>query len=349
MEAFGVHRYMHQVNIVGREGAEEVVGHRVSANLFELLGVRPALGAPIQAGADRETGPREALIGHTWWKRRFGGDPGVVGRQIQVGDESFTIAGVMPPGFEFPPMGSATYRPVIWMSLNQPAEQERARELHALAVIARLRAGVTMQRAQTEMATIGARLAKAYPKENGGWGVEVTSLTDVRQLEDVRPALFLLMAAASLVLLIACANIANLLVARAAGREREMAVRRALGVTWPRLVRQLLTESGLLALFGGLAGVLLAYGAADSEVRPAGQYAAGRVDRAQRRRIGFRGGYIDADRTAVRAGSGCAAWRRRWFGFRGNRDFCPQPDWPAPGNGRGGAGAGGDGWRRTSD
>ena len=259
VEAFGVHRYTHQVNVSGTEGAEEVVGHRVSANLFDLLGAHPSVGYSIQADADRGTGPREALISYTWWKQRFGGETGVVGRRIQVDDETFTIAGVMPSGFEFPPMGSATYRPVIWLSLNLPAEQQRARELHSLSVIARLKIGASIQRAQAEMEAIAARLAKQYPQEDGGWGVRVTSLTDVRQLEDVRPALLLLMAAASLVLVIACANIANLLLARAAGREREMAVRRALGVTWHRLARQLLTESGVLALVGGAAGVLLAY------------------------------------------------------------------------------------------
>ena len=110
------------------------------------------------------------------------------------------------------------------------------------------------------MDTIAVRLAREYPKEDGGWGIKVTRLNDVRQLKEVRPALVLVMAAASLVLLIACANMANLLVARAAGRQREMAVRRALGVTWHRLARQLLTESGMLAVGGGAAGVLLAYG-----------------------------------------------------------------------------------------
>jgi putative ABC transport system permease protein len=259
VESFGVHRYAHQVNVAGSEGAEEVIGHRVSANLFGLLGARPALGHPMEGGADRSAGPREALIGYTWWKRRFGGDAGVVGRQIQVDDETFTIAGVMPQGFEFPPMGSAAYRPVIWMSLNLPVEQERARDRHSLSVVARLKPGASIQQAQAEMDTIAARLASAYPKEDGGWGVKVARLTAGRQLEEVRPELLLVMAAASLVLLIACANIANLLVARAAGREREMAIRRALGVTWPRLARQLLTESGMLALGGGAAGVLLAY------------------------------------------------------------------------------------------
>lgn len=258
VEAFGAHRYRHWVNVTGGEGAEEVIGHRVSANLFGLLGASPAVGHRMEAGADRSTGPRQALIGYTWWKQRFGGDTGVVGRQIQVDDEAFTIAGVMPQGFEFPPMGSAAFRPVMWMSLNLPVEQERARDLHSLAVVARLKTGISIQQAQAEMDTIVAGLARAYPKEDGGWGVKVTRLTDVRQLEDVRPALLLVMAAASLVLLIACANIANLLVARAAGRE--MAIRRALGVTWHRLARQLLTESGMLALSGGAAGVLLAYG-----------------------------------------------------------------------------------------
>jgi putative ABC transport system permease protein len=260
VEAFGVHQFAHQVNVTGNEGAEEVIGHRVSAKLFALLGAYPAVGRPMEAVADRSTGPRQALIGYTWWKRRFGGDAGVVGRQVQVDDEAFTITGVMPRGFEFPPMGSAAFRPAIWMSLNLPAEQERARDGHSLNVVGRLKAGATIRQAQAQMDTIAARLASAYPKEDGGWGVKVTGLADVRWLEDVRPALLLIMAAASLVLLIACANIANLLVARAAGREREMAIRRALGVTWRRLARQLLTESGLLALGGGAAGVLLAYG-----------------------------------------------------------------------------------------
>ena len=156
-------------------------------------------------------------------------------------------------------MGSATYQPRMWLSLNLPVEQERARDAHALDVVAQLKTGVSIPRAQAEMNTIAARLAKAYPEEDGGWGVKVARLTDVRQLEEVRPALVLLMAAASLVLLIACGNIANLLVARAAGREREMAVRWALGVTWRRLARQLLTESAMLALAGGAAGILLQY------------------------------------------------------------------------------------------
>ena len=167
----------------------------------------------------------------------------------------------MPEGFEFPPMGSAAYRPVLWMSLNLPPEEERARELHSLQVTARLKAGASIAQAQAELDAIGLRMAQAYPRENSGWGIKITRLTDGRELEQVRPSLLLVMAAASFVLLIACANVANLLVARAVERGREMAVRRALGVTGRRLARQLLTESGLLALAGGAAGVLLALAA----------------------------------------------------------------------------------------
>ncbi|HWC99034.1 MAG TPA: ABC transporter permease [Candidatus Sulfopaludibacter sp.] len=255
---FGAHTYARNVNATGAEGAEEVTAHKVSANLFSVLGAGPLLGHAIDAEADRATGPREALIAYGWWQRRFGSDAHVAGRQLQIDGEAYTIAGVMPRGFEFPPMGSAAYRPVIWLSLNLTADQLRARDSHSLAIVARLKAGVPIAGAQSEMNMIAARLAEAYPQDDGGWGVQVSGLTDVRQLEDVRPAMMLVMSAAFLVLLIACVNIANLLVARATGREREMAVRRALGVTSSRLARQLFTESGILALAGGMAGVLTA-------------------------------------------------------------------------------------------
>jgi putative ABC transport system permease protein len=256
---FGVHRYTHEVNVAGDAGAEEAMGHRVSANLFGLLGAYPIVGHSLDSAADRSSGPRQALIGYSWWMRRFGGDAEVIGKTIRVNGEAVTIAGVMPRGFTFPPMGSASFRPVLWMSLNTPVEQLQNRGSHSLSVIARLHPDASLRQAQTELDTIAARLADAFPREDGDWGIKVSRLNDVRQLDEARPALLLLMAAAALVLLIACANIANLLLARAFGRDREMAMRRALGATWQRLARQVLTESGLLAVTGGAVGILLAY------------------------------------------------------------------------------------------
>jgi len=261
IEAFAVHRYARDVNITGREGAEEVIGHGVSANLFPLLGVAPMLGRPIDPEADRSSGPREALVSYAWWMRRYGGDPGVIGKPIEVDGAEYTVAGVMPRGFAFPPMRSANYSPVIWMSLNVTPEQERTRDAHSFDAIARLKSSAVIAQARAEMEAIAAHLASAYPGDDGGWGVQVGRLNEDRSVEQVRPALLLIMGAASLVLLIACANIANLLVARACGREREMTMRRALGATRFRLARQVLTESAILALAGGAAGVLLAFGA----------------------------------------------------------------------------------------
>jgi predicted permease len=242
---FGLHRSFPFVNITGAGEAEEATALRVSANLFLMLGAVPALGRALDADADRGEGQREALIAYSWWQRRFGGDPRTVGSQLSVDGQSYTIAGVMPRGFQFPPMWSGAHAPVIWTSLNVPPEERRQRDSHSFNVVGRLKPGVPLSRAQAEMDTIAARLARAWPAGNGGWGIKLSRLNDTRQLDDVRPAFLL--------------PIANLLLARAAGREREMAIRRALGANWRRLARQFLAESAVLALAGGAAGVLIAF------------------------------------------------------------------------------------------
>jgi putative ABC transport system permease protein len=258
-EALAAHRLQFFVNLTGHGEAEEVHAWRLSAGLLRTLGVRPVVGRWFVPEEDVASGPRSALIAHSLWQSRFGGDPTVPGKRLFVDGEAYTIAGVMPPEFEFPPL-IGTWIPSIWLSLNLPPEMAEQRNGHSLSVAGRLKRGVTVKQAQAEMDAIAARLARAYPKENGEWpAAKVTRLSGHRSVTGFRSTMWLLLGAAGLVLLIACANIASLLLARGAAREREFAVRRALGVSRGRLARQLLTESGVLAGVGCLIGIALAY------------------------------------------------------------------------------------------
>ncbi|MGJ5813402.1 ADOP family duplicated permease [Paludibaculum fermentans] len=255
----GAYRIQHLASLTGGGEPEEVSLARVSANLFPLLGVEPALGRGLGELDDRAEGSRSAVLSYGYWQTHFGGDPGVLGRSIAVDGEPFAVVGVMPKGFAFPPGWPVVYQPPLWLSLNLTAEQRIQRGSHALGVVGRRRPGLPLGQAQAEMEAIVARLAAAYPKENSGYGAWVTPLSETRQAREVRPALALLMAGACLVLLIACVNVANLLLVRGAARRREFAIRQALGVSGRRLLRQVLTESALLGLLGGAAGLVVAW------------------------------------------------------------------------------------------
>ncbi|MBS1834162.1 MAG: ABC transporter permease [Acidobacteria bacterium] len=254
---FSAHRYISQVNVTGKEGAEEVVAHRIAANLLDVLGVHPAAGTPFDATADTEVGPTQALLSAEWCRSRFGGDiAAATGKRLEVNGQTYTITGIMPDDFQFPPLSSDQYRPVLWLSLNLSHATEIDRKSKALSVIGRTRAGSPAAAVRDELEGITARLEFAETKD---LGVTVEPLNEGRALNGMRPILSLAMAAALAVLLIAAANIATLLLARGVSREREIAVRRALGVTWSRLARQLLTESAVLCVIGGAAGVAAAY------------------------------------------------------------------------------------------
>ena len=238
-------------NLTGAGDPERIDGQRVSASLFSLLGVEPQLGRGFRAQEDQPGGNHVVIISHGLWQRRFGFDPDIIGKPINLNGESFTVVGVMPRTFQFP-----TRRDQLWVPIAFNAKEAGERGNHYLEVIAGMKPGVTLAQAQAEMTTIATRLQQQYPQTNTSVGAVVTPL-HAHVVGDIKPALLVLLGAVAFVLLIACANVANLLLARAAVRQKEIALRLALGAGRARLIRQFLTESVLLAAFGGDIGLLL--------------------------------------------------------------------------------------------
>jgi putative ABC transport system permease protein len=239
-------------NLTGDGDPEKVEGYATEWSTFPLLGVNAALGRTFLPEEDRPEGRKVVVISHGLWQRRFAGDRGLVGRDLQINGEKYTVIGVMPAGFHFPTRESEVWTPLAF------TDQEWARRgAHFLRVIARLKPGISLEQARADMSVIGLRLEKEYPGNNFQMGVRVTPLHE-QYVGRLKNGLIVLMVAVACVLLIACANIANLLLARTAGRTREMAVRTALGAGGLRVARQLLTENLLLAALGGALGVILA-------------------------------------------------------------------------------------------
>lgn len=232
---------------------ERLRGARVSAGLFEMLGVKPVQGRTFMDEEDQPGHENVVILSGGLWKRRFASDPNIVGQSITMSASSYTIIGIMPATFQFPDRDTELWTPIAFT-----ARQAQQHGSHFLSVIGRLKQGVTVQEADTEMRAIAARLAEQYPNSNAGWSTNVFPLQEY-EVRDIKSGLIFLLEAVALVLLIACANVANLLLARATARQKEMAIRSALGASRWRVIRQLLTESVLLALLGGVAGLLLAF------------------------------------------------------------------------------------------
>jgi putative ABC transport system permease protein len=240
-----------RTTLTGDGDPEELQLQFVSAQFFDVLGVRPALGRAITKEEDRP-GSGVVVISDRLWRRRFGADPTIVNRAITLQGVTTTVVGVMPPGFSF--LDKAVD---VWLPIGFRADARTPRG-RWLQVVGRLKPGVTLDAAQADMQRVAGELTRQFPDFNTGWTARVVGLRE-QLTGDVRPALFVLLAAVGFVLLIACANVANLLLARATARQRELAVRAALGAARGRLVRQLVAESLVLATAGGVAGILIAW------------------------------------------------------------------------------------------
>ncbi|HEY3936216.1 MAG TPA: ABC transporter permease [Bryobacteraceae bacterium] len=254
MSAYGFGRY----TLTGSGEPEAIRTFAGTSGLFSILRVRPLLGRDFRDDEYQPGHDHEVLLSYPLWRSRFAGNPEIVGKNIELNGQAFAVIGVMGPGFGFPIASDAATEPQMWKPLAWTDQERAVRDNHNFGVVARIKDGVSLQQAQAELDTISNRLALQYPASDKGWGAIVVPLRD-DLVSDVRPALLILLGAVSLVLLIACANVASLILSRTFSRRKETAVRAALGATRLRLLQQAFAETLLLAIVGGALGLVFAH------------------------------------------------------------------------------------------
>jgi len=240
-------------SLTGGSNPESITGAAVSSDFLSVLQAQPMLGRDFRPDEDHPGHNHVVLLSYGLWQSHFGANPKIVGQQIKLNNQSYLVAGVMAKKFQL-----ADFAPQLWAPLGWTDQERSVRGEHHYLVIGRLKAGVTIQQAQAELDTISKRLAQQYPDDDNGWGARVLSLRD-DLVNDVRPALLVLLGAVAFVLLIACANVTNLVLAKTFGRRKEIAIRSALGASTSRVLSQLLSETILLAILGGALGLLVAH------------------------------------------------------------------------------------------
>ncbi len=239
-------------NLIGTGEPERLQGQRVTDGFFAMLGAQPQMGRVFTPEEDQPGHSNVVILSHGLWQRRFGGDPNILNQTITLSGQSYTVVGIMPTTFRYGGRNTE-----LWMPMAFTAQNAQQHGSHYLQVIGRLKPDAKLEQTQEEMSAIAGRLAEQYPDTNTGWDVKIMPLLE-SAVRSIKPALLVLFGAVAFVLLIACANVANLLLARAASRQKEVAIRTALGAGRGRIIRQLLTESLLLSVAGGVVGLLLA-------------------------------------------------------------------------------------------
>ena len=254
MSAYGFGQY----TLTGTGHPEALTTCAVTYGFFSILREQPLLGRVFLPSEDYPGHDHEVVLSYGMWRSRYGANPAIVGQNIELNGEKYNVIGVMGPGFEFPIVTDPNYRPQMWKPLAWTDKERAVRDDHNYGVLARLKPGMALKQAQAEMDTISNRLAQQYPADNKGWGAIAIPLRE-DLVGDVRPSLLILLGAVAFVLLIACANVANLILAKTLARRKEIAIRTALGATRRRVLQQVLAETVLLAISAGALGLIFAH------------------------------------------------------------------------------------------